>query len=146
LPHANEWVLFENNIGQFLSIDETALSQGELYTVITNKEGKGRKGTLVAMIKGTNSNTIRSILEKIPLSKRNKVKEVTLDMAANMENIARFSFPNASLVTDRFHVQKLAYDAVQEMRIQYRWQAIEQENKEIELSKETNQKFIPEVL
>lgn len=146
MPHANEWVLFENNIGQFLSIDETALSQGELYTVITNKEGKGRKGTLVAMIKGTNSNTIRSILEKIPLSKRNKVKEVTLDMAANMENIARFSFPNASLVTDRFHVQKLAYDAVQEMRIQYRWQAIEQENKEIELSKETNQKFIPEVL
>ena len=146
MPHANEWVLFENNIGQFLSIDETALSQGELYTVITNKEGKGRKGTLVAMIKGTNSNTIRSILEKIPLSKRNKVKEVTLDMAANMENIARFSFPNASLVTDRFHVQKLAYDAVQEMRIQYRWQAIEQENREIELSKETNQKFIPEVL
>jgi transposase len=138
--------LFENNIGPFLSIDETALSQGELYTVITNKEGKGQKGTLVAMIKGTNSGIIRSILEKIPVSIRNKVQEVTLDMAANMENIARFSFPNASLVTDRFHVQKLAYDAVQEMRIQYRWQAIEQENKEIELGKETNQKYIPEIL
>lgn len=146
LSHANEWILYENNIGPFLSIDETALSQGELYTVITNKRAKGQKGVLVAMIKGTNSDKIRSILENIPIEKRNMVHEITLDMAANMEKIARFSFPNATLVTDRFHVQKLAYDAVQEMRIKYRWEAIEQENAEIELSKETNQKYIPEIL
>jgi len=138
--------LYPENIGPFLSIDETALSQGELYTVLTNKEGKGRKGTLIAMIKGTNADTIRTILEKIPIRVRNKVLEITLDMAASMEKIARFSFPKASLVTDRFHVQKLVYDAVQEMRIQYRWQAIEQENKEIELSKDTKQKYIPEML
>jgi transposase len=98
------------------------------------------------MIKGTNSKTVREVLEKIPLRIRNKVKEITLDMAANMEQIARFSFPKATLVTDRFHVQKLAYDAVQEMRIAYRWEAIEQENKEIELSKEVKQKYIPEIL
>ena len=67
-------------------------------------------------------------------------------MAANMEKIARFSFPKAVLVTDRFHVQKLAYEAVQEMRIKYRWEAIEQENNKIELGKELNRKFIPEVL
>jgi transposase len=144
--HADQWILFQDNIGPFLSIDETALSQGELYTVITNKEAKGKKGALVAMIKGTNSDTVRSVLEKLPLIKRKTVREITLDMAANMEKIARFSFPNATLVTDRFHVQKLAYDAVQEMRIQYRWQAIEQENAEIELSKETNLKYIPETL
>jgi transposase len=129
-----------------LSIDETALSQGELYTVITNKSAKGKKGALVAMIKGTNSDTVRAILEKIPLRKRNQVTEVTLDMAASMEKIVRYSFPKATLVTDRFHVQKLVYDAVQEMRIKYRWEAIDQENKEIELSKEANQKYIPEVL
>ena len=129
-----------------MSIDETALSQGELYTVITNKAAKGKKGALVAMIKGTQSETVRAILEKIPSGKRNLVTEVTLDMAATMEKIARYSFPKASLVTDRFHVQKLAYDAVQEMRIKYRWEAIDQENKEIELSKETKQKYIPEVL
>jgi len=146
LPHANDWILFEDNLGTHLSLDETALSQGELYTVITNKAAKGRKGALVAMIKGTRSETVRSILEKIPLRKRNKVMEVTLDMAATMENIARFSFPNARLVTDRVHVQKLAYDALQEMRIRYRWEAIDQENKEIELGKETGQKYIPQVL
>ena len=146
LNHAEDWILFQDNIGPSLSIDETALSQGELYTIITNKAAKGKKGALVAMIKGTQSETVRAILEKIPLRKRNLVTEVTLDMAATMEKIAKFSFPKASLVTDRFHVQKLAYDAVQEMRIKYRWDAIDQENKEIELSKETKQKYIPEVL
>ncbi|MFV0376590.1 MAG: transposase, partial [Mangrovibacterium sp.] len=144
--HAQDWILFEANLGTHLSLDETALSQGELYTVLTNKAAKGKKGTLVAMIKGTNSQTVRAVLEKIPLRKRKKVEEITLDMAACMENIARFSFPCALLVTDRFHVQKLAYDALQDMRIAYRWEAIDQENKEIELAKELGQKYIPDIL
>lgn len=66
-------------------------------------------------------------------------------MAPTMEKIARYTFPNANLVTDRFHVQKLAYEAVQEIRIKHRWEAIEQENNEIELGKETQQEYIPEV-
>jgi len=37
-------------------------------------------------------------------------------------------FYNAHRVIDRFHVQKLAYDAVQEVRIKYRWEAIDAEN------------------
>jgi transposase len=39
-----------------------------------------------------------------------------------------------------------AFDAVQEMRIQLRWEAIEQENKEFELSKELGKKHIPDIL
>jgi hypothetical protein len=31
------------NLGKRLSIDETALSNGELYTILTNKAAKGRK-------------------------------------------------------------------------------------------------------
>lgn len=98
------------------------------------------------MIKGTWSETVRSVLENFPLRKRNKVKEVILNMAATMENIARFSFPNARSVTDRFHVQKLAYYDLQEMRVKYQWEAIGQENKEIELAKETKLKYIPHIL
>lgn len=145
LHHADDWILFENNIGSYLSIDETCLSQGELYTVVTNKAAKGKKGALVAMVKGTNSDVVRKILEKIPLQKRKEVTEITLDMAPTMERIAKFSFPNATLVTDRFHVQKLAYEAVQDMRIQYRWEAIAQENSEMQLAKEVKRKFIPYV-
>ncbi len=42
--HAMEYVLFKENPGERLSMDETALSQGELYTIVTNKAGHGGKG------------------------------------------------------------------------------------------------------
>lgn len=144
--HAEDWLLFPENMGAFISIDETSLSQGELYTIITNKEAKGGKGALIAIIKGTNSDYVREIIETVSITKRKQVKEITLDMAPTMERIARYSFPNAKLVTDRFHVQKLAFEAVQEIRIKHRWAAIEQENNEIELAKETKQKYIPNIL
>ena len=41
--HAKDWMLFEKNMGTHISIDETALSNDELYTVITNKTAKGQK-------------------------------------------------------------------------------------------------------
>lgn len=142
LRHAEDHVVFPDNIGEYLAIDETSLSQGELYTVVTNKAAKGNKGCLVAIIKGTDSERIKSILRrKIPFEKRRQVKEVTLDMAACMEQIVTNTFTKAVLVTDRFHVQKLAYEAVQQMRIEYRWEALGQENKEIELSKELGKTF-----
>ena len=144
--HSNDWILFPENMGEFISIDETSLSQGELYTVVTNKAAKGKKGALIAMVKGTNSETVKNILLKIAVELREKVKEITLDMAPTMERIAKLSFTKAIMVTDRFHVQKLAYDAVQEIRIKYRWEAIEQENNEIQLAKEVNKNYIPHVL
>ena len=127
-------------------MDETSLSRGELYTIITNKAAKGRKGSLVAMIKGTVSDTIISVLEGIPLDLRDKVEEITIDLAPTMERIARRSFACATIVSDRFHVQKLAYDAVQQLRIKHRWEAIDQENAERQLSKETGQLFKANVL
>ncbi len=62
--HAADWLLFPENMGEYLSIDETSLSQGELYTILTNKSAKGRKGALIAMIKGTESDKIIDILLK----------------------------------------------------------------------------------
>lgn len=65
-----------------------------------------------------------------------KVKEITLDMAGSMKRIAKRCFPCASQVIDRFHVQKLAIEALQEIRIRHRWEAIERENKALEESAE----------
>lgn len=93
------------------------------------------------MIAGTKADTVIAIIEKIPLKARNQVTEITLDMAANMGLIAKKCFPNATRVTDRFHVQKLALEALQEIRIKYRWQAIDQENEAIEKAKKTHNKF-----
>jgi hypothetical protein len=36
-------MLFPENIGEYLSIYETAFSNGDLYTIVTNKKQKERK-------------------------------------------------------------------------------------------------------
>jgi len=133
--HSENWILFSNNFGRRLSIDETSLSNGELYTIITNKAAKGKKGCLVAMIKGTKSSVVSDVLQKIPLQERLKVEEITLDMSNSMDWIARICFPQARQVSDRFHVQQLVSGALQEMRITLRWKAIEDENENKALGK-----------
>jgi len=144
LETAEDNVIIPENIGEYLSIDETSLSQGELYTILTNKEAKGGKGSLVAIIKGTDGNRIKDLLmRKIPHSQRRLVKEITLDMAPSMQLIASQVFKKAALVTDRFHVQQLAFDAVQQIRIKHRWDAINQENDELDLAKQLKRKWIP---
>ena len=144
--HAAEWILFPENIGEYLSLDETSLSNGELYTILTNKAGKGKKGTLIAMAEGTRSENIIKILNKIPVKQRNAVKEVTIDMANSMHKIVKSCFTNASRVIDRFHVQKLAYDALQEIRIKHRWDAINEATNDMENAKLNQQKYVPNLL
>jgi len=141
--HAKDWLVFPENIGVKLSIDETSLSNGELYTIVTNKSAKGKKGALVAIVEGTASEKVIEALEKIPEEKLNQVEEVTLDMAYSMRKIVRRSFPNASRVIDRFHVQKLTYDALQEMRIAHRWDAINEETEAMEQAKLADKKHTP---
>ena len=141
--HAEDWILYPENLSGRLSLDEVALSDGELYTVLTSKAAKGRKGSIVAVIKGTRSETVIENLFKINRDLRIRVKEVTLDMAGSMKLIAKKCFPNAVQVIDRFHVQKLATEALQDIRIRYRWEAIEQEN--ILLAEAKEKKLKPEI-
>ena len=60
--HAEEWLVFPENIGSKLSIDETSVSNGELYTIVTNKAAKGKKGALVAIVEGTSSEKVIEVL------------------------------------------------------------------------------------
>lgn len=144
--HASEWILYPDNCGERLSIDETSLSNGELYTILTSKEAKGGKGALIAMIKGTGAEQISRILEKIPEQKRKAVKEVTLDMAASMKRAVKQVFKHTSLVIDRFHVQQLAFDAVQDLRIHYRWEALDRENDAIRAARARGESYTPQFL
>ena len=143
--HAEEWIIFPDNIGKQLSLDEVALTNGELYTVVTNKEFHGQKRALVAMIQGTKSKNVAAVLEKIPQTERKKVEEITLDMAETMNNIVRYSFANATPVTDRFHVQQLVSEAAQEIRILLRKEAIREENEQIKLAKKEGKRYCPKV-
>jgi len=67
-------------------------------------------------------------------------------MANTMNLVAKICFPNAKIVTDRFHVVKLVTQALQHVRVQHRWKAIEEENKAIEVAKKEAKKYNPIIL
>ena len=98
LSHADEWMLFPDNIGARLAIDET------------DKES---------------------------------VEEITLDLSDSMKRIVKYAFPNAKRVIDRLHIQKLSCDAVQEIRIKHRCDAIQRSNHKMEECKQTGRAYNP---
>ena len=59
---SNGFYVNPDNVGPYMSLDETCLSNGEVWTFLTNKDAHGRKGTLAAAIPGTKSDAITSIL------------------------------------------------------------------------------------
>lgn len=114
-----------------MSLDETCLSNGDVYTILTNKSAHGRKGALAAMVRGVATDTVSAILRKIPLHDRMKVKTVTTDLSSAMMLTVRTVFPGASLINDRFHVQQLLSEAVDQLRIRHRWEVLDAENRAI---------------
>ena len=82
-------------------------------------------------------------LQNIPELKRRAVEEITLDMAGSMKLIAKTAFPMATQEIDRFHVQQLATDAVQDIRIKYRWEAIDKENLDIKHARDNRFTYKP---
>ena len=138
-----EALVYPENFGKWMSIDETALHNGELYTVITNKERHGRKGALAALIKGTKNEIVSKALAKVPIATRTRVGEITMDFAESMDWICRTNFINAVLVGDRFHIQKIVSEGLQEIRINLRRKVIDEENELILEAKKTRRSFRP---
>ena len=121
LEHAEEYMLFPENFGKDMSLDETCLSNGEVYTVLTNKAAHGGRGALAAMVRGVASDVVSAILKKVPRELRRKVETVTTDLSSAMMLTVRTVFPKAMLINDRFHVQQLMTEAIDQMRIAFRW-------------------------
>ena len=131
LDHAGEYMLFPDNFAGDMSLDETCLSNGEVYTVLTNKAAHGGKGALAAMVRGVASDTVSEILKKVPRELRRRVETVTTDLSSAMMLTVRNVFPKAKLINDRFHVQQLMTEAIDQMRIACRWAVLAEENKAI---------------
>lgn len=146
LDHADEWLVYPENIGPSICIDETAPSSGELYTIVTNRASRGRRGTLIAIVRGVSAETVTEALMRIDGQRRSRVREITMDMSNSMRLIARRCFPDAIRTIDRFHIQKLANDALQEMRIAHRWDAIQADTDAREETKCRGEAYTPSVL
>lgn len=100
-----------------MSIDETSLSNGELYTFLSNKDAHCKKGSIAAYIKGTKSDDIIEVLMRIPEEVRSLVLEVTMDLSESMRASIESCFPNARRVVDRFHVQQEVCTGLNEIRM-----------------------------
>ena len=124
-------------------MDEVALSADELYTIVTNKDAHGRKGSLVAMVKGTKSEDVIKILRLIHKWQREQVVEMTVDLSPTMMLIAREAFPKAEIVNDRFHVQQLVTEALTAIRLECKREAQDVENATKMLCKEIGVEYKP---
>lgn len=93
------------------------------------------------MVKGTKAETVIKAIEKIRTKLRHEVTKIALDLSPSMALIATKCFPNARQVIDRFHVQKLINQAVQDTRVQFRWWAQSIDREEKERCKASGEKF-----
>ena len=98
------------------------------------------------MVKGMESDFIIKKLQRLPAGKRAMVKSVTMDMSNSMYKIVCKCFLNAEQIVDRFHVQKLMYDALQDLRIKHRWEVMAEDNRMRTLYKEKGLEYRPEIL
>ena len=141
--HASDYLIFPENMGPCLSIDGPCLSSGEVYTFLTDKAAHGGRGSLVAVVHGTKAENVIAVLNLISREKRIGVEEVTLDLSSSMMLIVRTVFPKARITNDRFHVQKLFYDAIDDLRISLRRMARDLENELMRKCREEGARYIP---
>ena len=127
--HASEWILLPQNVGKEHGIDETSL-QGELYTIVHNKDAHGRKGAIIAVVKGTNPADVLQVLMQLPADKREMVENITMDLSDCMRAIAREAFPKATVIRDCFHVVKRGGEGCEEIRLRLKREAIKDMNKQ----------------
>ena len=127
--HASEWILVPQNIGKEQGMDETSL-HGELYTVVHNKDSHGRKGAIIAVVKGTNPADVLKVLMRLPADKREMVENITMDLSDCMRAIAREAFPKATVIRDCFHVVKRGGEGCEEIRLRLKREAVKDMNRQ----------------
>ena len=75
------------------------------------------KGSLLEVIDSHKSEDIIEVLKQQPLSMREKVQEVSVDMWGGFPKVIKEVFPNALIVIARFHVMKLVNKALNKIRL-----------------------------
>ena len=110
-----------------MSIDETSTKDGEIFTILSNKEGHCKKGSIAAIIRGTRVEDVVDALLKVPELVRKQVGEVTLDFSSSMAAIVETVFPWAYRTLDRFHMQSMAIDAIKNVRMKHKREAMAEE-------------------
>lgn len=96
-----------------IGIDELSYRRHHEYvTVVVDRE----RGVVVWSSKGKNAETLRAFFEELGPEGCAAIESVTIDMSQAYISIVEEMAPQARLVFDRFHVQRLVQDALDETR------------------------------
>lgn len=126
--HASEWMLLPENMGSHLGIDETSFCH-EVYTILHNKDGHGKKRSIIAMVKGTKPSDVTKVLMSLPEDTRLNVTDITMDLSSSMAAISRAAFPNATIIRDCFHVIQRCGEGIEEIRLRLKRDAVRAQKK-----------------
>ena len=109
LEEAGDWLDNLVNIG----IDELSYRKHHKYiTVVVDHDRK----RIVWATEGKDAATLSRFFEELGTKRCELLKSITIDMSAAFQKAAREHAPDAKLIFDRFHVQRLAQDAADSTR------------------------------
>jgi len=98
---------------EHIGVDELSYRKHHEYITVVVNHATTR---VVWSAPGKNADTLRSFFAALGPERCAKLKIVTIDMSKAYIQAVRECAPNARIVFDRFHVQRLAHDALDEVR------------------------------
>jgi len=104
---------------RLIGVDELSYRRHHQYvTVVIDHE----RGAVVWAREGKDAATLQAFFEELGKERCAKLEAVTLDLSAAYIKAVTEASPEARLIFDRFHVQRLAHDALDQVRRQ-QWRA-----------------------
>jgi transposase len=96
-----------------IGVDEISFRRNHEYVTVVVDHAKRR---VVWTGEGKSSDSLKRFFDELGPERAMQIKTVTLDMSAAFIAAVREAAPQAELIFDRFHVQKLAGEALDEVR------------------------------
>jgi transposase len=96
-----------------IGVDELSYRRHHEYITVVVDHGRG---CIVWAKPGKNADTLRAFFDELGPARCAKLEAVTIDMSAAYIKAVTECSPQAQIIFDRFHVQRLAHDALDEVR------------------------------
>ena len=109
-----------------IGVDELCYRKNHRYITIVTDHMSGR---VVWIGEGKDADALKAFFKDLGGKRAAEIKVVTLDMSAAYIKAVQESVPQAELIFDRFHVQRLIHDALDEVRREQVREAVDAEEK-----------------
>jgi len=96
-----------------IGVDELSYRKHHKYVTIVTDHVSGR---VVWAREGKNADTLRAFFQELGSERSARLEAVTIDMSQAYISAVSESAKNATIIFDRFHVQRLVQDALDEVR------------------------------